>query len=722
MENKKQISRGRKLALAEIIVGIILFVTVSVIAVRSDLSATAIRLCDTVTYIKEQCNNNLKLDIASESKSLMRMVESVEILSLDISEAGKEVTEESLEKYATISYLTGIILLDEKGQVEEQYCSDDMNAKDLLGYIDQNALLDVAGFQEKTYSVRVECEDHSYIDVAAMGRQDQSGIILVYYHTPERYTRIFNHSIHSLLSGYSLEHNGTIVVCEENKIIASNNKKLIGKKTDDVSELKYINESGQETELVRTGTGMQHGYGVMEKGRDYYVYAYMPGNKVFSTSFQTVMYTMLIYAIILGAGYILRWHMVQGYQRRQIELQQKYTRDLETKNKELEEAVLQAKKANVAKSNFLSRMSHDIRTPLNGIIGLLKIDKAHFDNTQLVKENHEKMLISADHLLSLISDILQMSKLEDENIELSHEVMSLTDISREVGAIIEERLEEADVTLEFDHQELPVDMVYGSPLHVRQLFLNIYGNCIKYNKKGGKIKTELEALLIEKDRITYRWTITDTGIGMSKEFLKHIFDPFVQERSDARTVYNGTGLGMSIVKQIIDKMGGSIEIRSKENIGSRFEITLPFEIASQKEETEKEQTEEKINISGLRLLVAEDNELNAEIAKTLLEDEGAIVTVVNDGQKAVDAFANNPEKTFDALLMDIMMPVMNGIEATRKIRALERPDAKNIPIIAMTANAFQEDAQKCIEAGMTAHLTKPLEMDKVVETIGRYKC
>lgn len=721
MKNKQHNLDRNNFILAEILVGLLLFFVVLVITVKADLSSAETRLSDMVTYIKEQYNNNMKLDIASESKSLMRMIQSVEVLSQQIQQEEKtsDITEELLENYCTISYLTGVLILDENGQVQEKYCSDEVQAEEILSQTDQDVLLDVVDFHEKTYSVRMECEDGSYIDIAANGRQDKPGIVLVYYHTLERYTSIFNHSINSLLTGYSLEHNGTIVISENNQIVASNDKGLIGAKTEDIQELKCINESAVEKQLVRTDYQTIPDYGLMEKGRDYYVYAYMSADKIFAKTPRNMLYTVFIYLVIVGFMHALRWRILQGHQKEQMRLQKEYTKNLESKNLELREAVFQAQKANAAKSSFLSRMSHDIRTPLNGIIGLIKINETHMDDRELVKTNQDKMLVSADHLLSLINDVLQMSKLEDENIEISHEPIDLGEISREVGTIISGRTAEAGIAFEIGKQELPVSYVYGSPLHIRQIFLNIYGNCIKYNKPHGKVTTTLKCLGEKNGIVTYRWTISDTGIGMSEEFLKHIFEPFVQEHSDARTVYSGTGLGMSIVKKIIDRMNGTIVVTSKEGEGSTFVITLPFEIAEKPEEIPAEMDGE-VNIAGLHLLLAEDNELNAEIARTLLEDEGAITTIVNDGQQAVDIFSRNKPGTFDAILMDIMMPEMDGLSATKAIRALDREDAGTIPIIAMTANAFDEDEKKCMEAGMNAHLVKPLDIQKMKEAVCRY--
>ena len=405
--------------------------------------------------------------------------------------------------------------------------------------------------------------------------------------------------------------------------------------------------------------------------------------------------------------------------------QRKMAKMARQKAEEMTALAEKADAANKAKSLFLANMSHDIRTPINGIIGLLKIDEAHFDNSDLLRANHEKMMISADHLLSLINDVLQVSKLEDGDTVLTHEFISLVDLTRDIVTIVIDRATEAGIIWDYEKGKavIPYPYIYGSPLHLRQIFLNIYGNCIKYTDPGGTITTIVESVDLPGLREgmgAYRWTISDTGVGMSPEFLAHIFEPFTQEKADARSIYHGTGLGMTIVKRLVEKMNGTISVTSEVGVGSTFVITIPFEIAPPPAEPLAKEPTETADIHGLRLLLAEDNDLNAEIAEMLLGDEGAEVTTVRNGQQAVERFESSPPGTFDAILMDVMMPVMDGLAATRAIRALDRPDAKTIPIIAMTANAFEEDARKCLEAGMNEHLSKPLEMQKLTAALVRH--
>lgn len=424
-------------------------------------------------------------------------------------------------------------------------------------------------------------------------------------------------------------------------------------------------------------------------------------------TYQTIFFISLVFMVFLCIIIISERQRARLQSERELQLQ---------------DALEKANRANAAKSDFLSRMSHDIRTPLNGIIGCLDIAEANKANPELLDQNRKNARVAANHLLTLINDVLNMSKLEDNKVELAHEAFDIRSLGDEILTLTRMIAEERGITLEADvnSEDLTCPYVYGSPLHVRQIFVNILNNAVKYNKPNGKIYVRLESGACDGKMISYICTISDTGIGMSPEFIKHLFDPFSQEKVDARSVYHGTGLGMSIVKSLVDKMNGTIEVQSEQNVGTTFIVTIPFEIASQENIVSTVPDGSVHSIQGVKILLAEDNDLNLEIATELLEEQGAVITPARNGEEALNLFETNTPGTFDVILLDIMMPVMDGLEACRAIRSLDRPDASTIPIIALTANAFFEDTKKCLDAGMNAHLSKPIDMNKMIQTIGGF--
>ena len=387
----------------------------------------------------------------------------------------------------------------------------------------------------------------------------------------------------------------------------------------------------------------------------------------------------------------------------------------------IDESLTQARLANAAKTSFLARMSHDIRTPMNGILGLIEINETHAAEIEFTSRNRAKAKVAANYLLSLINDVLQLSKLEDPDVTLSYEAFNAKELAKDILTITKMRAVEHGIAMEYDENlnvfEYPY--VWGSPLHVRQIFINILSNAIKYNKKGGAIFSEVSVTKVSEKQVIYKAVITDTGIGMSQEYLDHVFEPFSREHEGVSS-YEGTGLGMSIVKQLVEKMEGTIEVQSEVGKGSTFTVTIPFEIAGESDIHTDDADLQQCDISGVSILLVEDNDLNMEIAETFLKDAGAVITKAFNGQQAVYAFSKAPADKFDVILMDVMMPVMDGYEATRKIRSLDRPEAKNIPIIAMTANAFAEDVEESRNAGMNEHISKPLDLGKVKATIARY--
>uniref|UniRef100_UPI003FEE2C91 hybrid sensor histidine kinase/response regulator n=1 Tax=Lachnospira sp. TaxID=2049031 RepID=UPI003FEE2C91 len=734
----------------ETVMGVILIAIVASFAIRTDIISAQKNLSYAAGHINDQCNNVTRINLAAETKSLMRVIESAQQVKQNIvyEKRIKENTDyifsqEFLKKNTEECYLSAVILLDNNGKPVAQYYKDDMETVELDEY--SSSLLDVADNALKSFATRIDLEDGSYIDMAAKGMADGTGIVITCYHTSTEYADDYNLSFDHILSGYYDSEGGTVVVTSGDKIISSSNEDMIGNSVDDYIILKKIKDSDESGKLMHAQSSKSpynHDFGLMKRGRNYYVYIYLPERAIFDNTISHIIYTFAIFMYIIVIYNMLRWKTAQIYEKNQSELSQQYASELAKKNEQLKEAISREEQANAAKSDFLSRMTHDIRTPLNGIIGLLKIDEKHMTDTALVNENRKKMEVAANHLLSLINDVLQMSKLEDGDIELANEVVDLNQLAVDVITIVEQRAADAGVTLEYDRpsENMFYPYVYGSPLHLRQIFLNIYGNCIKYNKVGGYVRTDFSCVYKTSDKVLYEWTISDNGVGMNEEFLKHIFEPFAQEKSDARSIYQGTGLGMAIVKRLIDKMDGTVKTISKKDEGTTFVIRIPFKTADVQDvknntseelithkKSEKEymtgyaqkNTGEALDITGVRLLLAEDNKLNQEIIETFLRDEGALVKIVSDGQQAVEEFGRCKEGTYDAILMDVMMPKLDGMTATRLIRAMDREDARVIPIIAMTANAFEEDARKCIAAGMNVHMAKPLDLDEVIEVIAR---
>lgn len=378
-----------------------------------------------------------------------------------------------------------------------------------------------------------------------------------------------------------------------------------------------------------------------------------------------------------------------------------------------------ADKANIAKSRFLSHMSHDIRTPINGIIGMTNIALINVDNSQKVRDCLEKIDTASEHLLSLINDILDMSRIENGKVVINNKPLNINGFLNKCTSIIEGGLQNRDIRFitEFDSFKYPY--FFGDEMHLLQILINILGNAVKFTPDGGEIHFKVKESKACENIIKYCFEIEDTGIGMKKEYLKHIWDAFSQENSSLRSEYSGTGLGMSITKQLVTLLGGNISVESQENIGSKFTVNLPFEIT--KESTSFSTNSIDIELKGLKILLVEDNELNMEIVKDILKSYDVNITEAENGKIAVDIFSNSEINYFDLILMDVMMPVMDGLTATETIRNIKRADANSIPIIAMTANAYYEDIRKMFKAGMNAHLSKPIEINKFLNTISNFK-
>ena len=389
-------------------------------------------------------------------------------------------------------------------------------------------------------------------------------------------------------------------------------------------------------------------------------------------------------------------------------------------NRKISEARQAAEQASRSKTQFLANMSHDIRTPMNGIIGMLNIADRYVDNPDEVKKYHQKIRMASEYLLSLINDVLDMRKIDQKDIMLLEESVNLRDVIENCRDILEAKAGEQEITLDTTGMaEFNPPPVMASEGHLRQIFMNIISNAIKYNKYGGKIFIQAIVLEQTEDKVTCRFSVTDTGIGMSEDFQKQMFEPFTQEHGENRSEFKGTGLGLSIVKRIIEEMGGEIRVESELDIGTKFSWDLTFPIDKAINERAENIPDRIVTLRGIRVLAAEDNSLNSEILKFILEDMGINVNLVENGELAVKAFQESRPGEYAMILMDIMMPVMDGYEASRIIRNMKRPDAAKIPIIALTANAFAEDIVRSSEAGMDAHITKPIDENKLKECMLR---
>lgn len=385
------------------------------------------------------------------------------------------------------------------------------------------------------------------------------------------------------------------------------------------------------------------------------------------------------------------------------------TRDLAVRNN--------LKQALDSKDSYLSKMSHDLRTPLNGIIGLLDINDNHPDDTELNQRSRDKARVAANHLLSLLNDVLELSKLDSQRATLIEEPFDLRDVLEEVETISKLKAESMNINLICNYKDnLTCPYLYGSSLHMKQILLNLVDNAIKYNKKDGYVELNVNVKRHKEDLITYEFVVKDNGLGIDKEYLDHIFEPFSQENQNFNEYRLGTGLGMSIVKGLVEFMKGSISVTSKKGVGSTFEVVIPFKIAP---EIVKNTKDSKVSIKGKKVLLVEDNDLNREIAKTLLEDEGVLVSEAVDGLDALKVFEESEIGYFDLILMDVVMPNMNGLSATRAIRELNRIDS-NLPIIALSANAYAEDIKKTKDAGMDDYVSKPFKIENLVEMIDKY--
>ena len=672
------------------------------------------RMVEIVNYVKVQCSTYTHYNESSESKSLLRAIESARQMSTNIkmeTENGGQLSREFLKENLQTLWVDGILVLDTEGKTDCEYSMDEDLTNEITEYLQKDIIMDFAGYEERSYSERFTREDGSYIDIAACARKDAPGIVAIYYYTSPEFARNYTLTIQGLLNGYSIQKDGTIIVADNGIIVASNDEKLLRQDTagnEVVQAMKKHTDSQHIYHLKNEGIGC---YGIMLKQRDYYIYAYLPDTEVFYNLPLSVTGVVFLYLLIFGIFWFCISRSNLEHQKQELEKEEKYKAELLI-------AAKKAEAANEAKTEFLQRMSHDIRTPINGICGMLNVAEHYADDKKKQTECRAKIKEASNLLLELVNEILDMSKLESDEAILEEIPFNLSSISREVLVVIEQIAAEQNIRIVWEKKEITHRDFIGSPGYVKRVMMNILSNAVKYNRANGQIYISCMEFPSEQPGMTtMEFVCRDTGIGMTEEFQKHIFEPFAQEHTGSRTKFAGTGLGMAITKKLIEKMGGTITFESEEGAGTTFVIRVPFRIDTDRSGRPEIGEKTEVSIRGRHILLAEDNELNMEIAEFLLQNEGAVVTKAWNGQEAVQIFEKSGPGEFDVILIDIMMPVMNGYEAAKRIRSLDREDAQVIPIIAMTANAFTEDRMRAKEAGMNEHVAKPVDGKLLVKVI-----
>ncbi len=699
---------GKWFWISTVLVGLLLTSITFVISTHYDEANAELKLSTTIEFIKDRAANYTKYNDTAAARSLIRSSVSVSALE-DKTDLDRR---EALEKYVDELWLTGISVLDNDGNLVSEYTTDGVGYNNLYGILDFSAIQDVASYLDKTFIKRITLNDNSYIDVAAHGKSDQTGIILAYRHTKKEFKDKSVLSVQNIVNGYDAKTSGSIFIVNNDEVVASNVEETIGDNISENALFQNIRLSGEANKLVRLTKLNNNVFGMYSHGRENYIYAYLPASSIYTSTVRNMISVLLFYVIVMIFVQILRWNSTKKFLAEQTEQEEMYKEQLEQKNKELELSIQHEEAANRSKREFLFNMSHDIRTPMNAIIGFTSLAATHVDNKEQVMEYLKKISISSQHLLSLINDVLDMSRIESGKVKIEEKPVHLPDLIHDIRAIIQSNITTKRLSLLIDTMDVVDEDIIADPLRLNQILLNILSNAMKFTPTGGTISIKIKQNAIEeKDKAEYEFRIKDTGIGISNDFQEHIFEEFSREESSTVSGVQGTGLGMAITKKIVDLMHGNIKVHSEQGVGTEFIVTLRFKLSGQKIEYTRIR-----QLDGVRALVADDDTDSCLNICKMLRTIGMRPDWTISGKEAVirakDAIDQNDK--FSVYIIDWMIPDMNGIEVVRNVRKFIGED---IPIIILTAYDYSDIEEEAREAGVTAFCSKPLFMSELREVL-----